>query len=233
MCAIRLCTTATVWAQNTGGQTSDVAATKTAEPQLVDRVVVRFSSPEIGGVKAPRFMFERELSLEARLEALTDSEFVNRTNVPYLERHLQSSLERAIAETLLASLRVEPAPTEREIVKLSATARRILLDRIGGEDVLSAVARAEGMNEGDVSAIFRRRARAGFYLDRMVAPMLTPTAVELRQVYASEPNPYATLPFDQAQPLLTRWIVGRRLRDAFDQYFQNARQRLEVVVIAP
>lgn len=202
-------------------------------PIVVDRAIVRFFAPEIGGVKAPRFLFERELALEARLEALADGEFVNHSKVPYLERHLQSALERAIAETLLASLRVEPPPRESEIAKLATVSRRILLDRIGGESSLASVARSEGMSEGDILAIFRRRARASIYLDRMVAPMLAPTAVELRQVHASEPNPYSSLPFDKAQPLLSRWVVGRRLREAFDQYFQNARQRLEVVVIAP
>ena len=36
---------------------------------LVDRVVVRWYAPELGGVAKPQFIFERELSFEARLEA--------------------------------------------------------------------------------------------------------------------------------------------------------------------
>ena len=43
-----------------------------AEPVLVDRAVVRFEAPETGGARRPRFVFERELSFEARLEALAD-----------------------------------------------------------------------------------------------------------------------------------------------------------------
>ena len=204
-----------------------------ANAESVDRVVVRFVAPEIGGVRAPRFIFARELAFEARLEALTDSEFARHSERPYLERHVQSALERSVAETLLASLRVEPSPTEEDVSNQADLARRILLDRIGGEDVLKSAGRAEGIGEGDMIAIFRRRARAGIYLDRMVAPMLAPTPAELRQVYATEPHPYSSMTFDQAQLALGRWVVGRRLRDAFDLYFQNARQRLEVTVIAP
>jgi hypothetical protein len=203
-----------------------------APPRLVvDRAVVRFSAPEVGGIRAPRFIFERELAFEARLEALTDVDFVRRSERPYLERHVQAALERSIAETLLSSLRVEPAPTESEIEQQATLARRILLDRIGGAEVLEQAARAEGMNEGELLALFRRRARAGLYLDRMVAPMLTPTSAELRQVYASEPHPYRSVSFDEALPLLTRWVIGRRLREAFEQYYQNARQRLEIVML--
>ena len=44
-----------------------------AEPVLVDRAVVRFEAPETGGARHPRFVFERELSFEARLEALRRS----------------------------------------------------------------------------------------------------------------------------------------------------------------
>jgi hypothetical protein len=204
------------------------------EPALsVDRAVVRFSAPEIGGMRLPRFIFERELAFEARLEALTDVDFTKRAERPYLERHLQAAVEHCIAETLLSALRVDPTPTELEIVEQANLAKTILLDRIGGEDVLAQAARAEGISDGDELALFRRRARAGIYLDRMVAPMLAPTAVELRQVYASDPHPYRSVEFDKAVPLLTRWVIGRRLREAFDLYYQNARQRLEIVVLTP
>jgi hypothetical protein len=208
-----------------------------AEPKdtaraTVDKAVVRFSAPETGGVRFPRFIFERELSFEARLEALTDSEFVKGSDRPYLERHLQAALERFIAETLLASLRVDPNPTEALIAAQASAARNLLLDRIGGADVLDKTARIEGMSEGDVSAVFRRRARAAIYLDQMVSPMLSPSNVELRQLYATEPHPYRSLPFDKALPLLRRWVVGRRIREAFEQYYQNARQRLQIVILS-
>lgn len=214
------------------GTAFDVRAQAHAEESsTVDKSVVRFSAPEIGGARSPRFIFERELAFEARLEALTDSEFTKRSNVPYLERHLQLALERTIAETLLAALRVESTPTEKDIVRQANNAKRILLDRIGGQAVLEQAARAEGMSEGDVLSVFRRRARAAIYLDQMVSPMLSPSNAELRQVYATEPHPYRSLAVDKALPLLRRWVVGRKLREAFAQYYQNARQRIQVVIL--
>ena len=42
------------------------------ESVLLDRVAVRFTAPETGGIAKPQFIFERELAFEARLEALTD-----------------------------------------------------------------------------------------------------------------------------------------------------------------
>lgn len=195
----------------------------------VDRVIVRYSAPETGGVRFPRFIFERELAFEARLEASADVEFAKASARPYLERHVQAALERSIGETLLASLRVDPSPSEREIVKQASAARRILLDRIGGQAALDSAMHVEGIGEGDVSAIFRRRARAAIYLDRMVSPMLTPTVAELRQVYSTQAHPYHSIPFDKAKTSLQRWVIGRKLREAVDQYYQNARQRLAVV----
>jgi hypothetical protein len=200
---------------------------------VVDRALVRFAAPEIGGGRSPRFIFARELAFEARLEALADAEFRPESERAYLARHLHAASERHIAETLLAALRVEPAVVERELEAQAEVARRILLDRIGGQEVLELAARSEGMSEGDVSTVFRRRARAGIYLDRMVAPMLAPTSSELRQVYSTENHPYRGVAYEQALPLLRRWVVGQRLRDAFDQYYQNARQRLTIVLLVP
>ena len=51
---------------------------------LVDRAVVRFDAPETGGIAHPRFVFERELAFEARLEALGDSDRTERA-APYLD----------------------------------------------------------------------------------------------------------------------------------------------------
>ena len=44
-----------------------------ADPVAVDRAVVRFAAPETGGARHPRFVFEQELSFEARLESAVRS----------------------------------------------------------------------------------------------------------------------------------------------------------------
>jgi hypothetical protein len=84
-----------------------------------------------------------------------------------------------------------------------------------------------------VTNLLRRQARASLYLDRMVAPMLTPTRTELRQVYAVERHPFTQSSFEEVEPLLRRWWIGRRLSDALTQYYSNSRQRVNVTLLVP
>jgi hypothetical protein len=204
-----------------------------AEPEvvtLVDRAVVRFAAPEIGGERSPRFILERELSFLARLAALGE-----RTRgvegVAYSQEHVRMAMERTISETLLSSLRASPPPTERELEDETDNARRVLLERIGGEQALESAQRAEGITDVEVVALLRRQARASIYLYRMVAPMLTPTRTEVLEVYVTEQHPYRGMIFDRAEPLLRRWVVANRLRDAVEAHFTNARQRLHISVL--
>ena len=52
-----------------------------AQEVPLDRVVVRFIAPETGGMRSPRFIFERVLAFEARLEALADPDRAAGSNV--------------------------------------------------------------------------------------------------------------------------------------------------------
>src|SRR3954451_8852979 len=81
-----------------------------AEPVPVDRAVVRFVAPETGGARRPRFVFEREMAFEARLEELSDPDRRTLGDAPYHERHATAALARHIAETILGMLRIEPEP---------------------------------------------------------------------------------------------------------------------------
>jgi hypothetical protein len=94
------------------------ALAQPSSPVLVDRAVVRFIAPETGGTRSPRFVFERVLAFEARLEALADPDRQQGTEA-FRERHVRAALERHIAETLLASLRIEPEPKPEELVRLT------------------------------------------------------------------------------------------------------------------
>src|SRR6185503_4332051 len=101
----------------------------------------------------------------------------------------------------------------------------------GAERLLDA-ARVEGVSERELLTLFRRQARASLYLDRMVAPMLAPSTAELRALHRSGRTPFSAAPFDTVLPGLKRWYVSTRLNDALQNYYQNARSRLEVVLIA-
>jgi hypothetical protein len=210
---------------------SSVAA---AEPALpLDRAAVRFVAPETGGVRSPRFVFERVLAFEARLEALADPDRAQTEARPYRERHVRSALERHMAEELLASLRIDPEPTTRDLARQTEAARQMLQQRAGGADQLMQAARAEGIDQREILRILRRQARASLYLDRMVAPMLSPSDAELASLHRSADTPYKRLAFEQAKGALRRWVVARRLAAALQAFYQNARSRIELTVLTP
>ena len=205
-----------------------LAAGASAEPLLVDRTVVRFSAPELGGPRSPRFVSARILALEARIEALADPD---RAGAAYRERHVSAALERHVAETLLSSLRIEPDPSAAELRAQTDAARRLVEDRVGGAPALQAAAHAEGIGQRELVALFQRQARASLYLDRMVAPMLTPSDAELRALFRNEKTPFRDAPFETVLPGLRRWYVSTRLQAALAAYYQNARSRLRIVFL--
>jgi hypothetical protein len=211
-----------------------LAGTVRAERVTVDRAVVRFSASETGGTRTPRFVFERTLAFEARVEALADPDRGSSGDGrPYRERHVRAALERHVAETLLASLRIEPEPAEADLSRQTEAARRMLHERSGGALAVERAARAEGLDRLEVTSILRRQARSSLYLDRMVAPMLAPSEAELRNIHRSVQTPFRDRAFEEVEPLLLRWYVGKRLSIALAAFFQNARSRVSITVLPP
>ena len=207
------------------------SASVAAPPLVVDRVVVRFIAPETGGARNPRFIFERTLAFEARIEALADPDRGASSDEPYHERHVSAAMERHIAETILAGLRIDPEPTDAAIAAQAERARRTLEERVGGREIFVEAARAEGISDRELLSILRRQARASLYLDRMVAPMLKPSDAELRNIQLGAPGNLRTAPFEQVRPALARWYVSRRLSSALASFYQNARSRLTITVL--
>lgn len=200
-------------------------------PVVLDRAVVRFVAPETGGVRSPRFVFERVLAFEARLESLADPDRAAEETVPYRERHVRAALERHIAEELLASLRIDPEPSARDLARQTEAARQILYQRAGGTAAVAKAAEAEGIDDREILRIARRQARASLYLDRMVAPMLAPSDAELANLHRTAATPFKDLPLARAKAPLRRWYVSRRLSAALQAFFQNARSRIEVTLL--
>jgi hypothetical protein len=200
-----------------------------AEPLVLDRTVVRFYAPETGGVERPRFISERWLAFEARIEALSDQD--HSSDEAYRERHVSAALERHVSEVLLSSLRIEPEPSEAAMARQVELARKLLSDRVGGEDALLAAERAEGLSNAELSSLLRRQARASLYLDRMVAPMLRPSDAELEAIQRSAPAALQSEPFLRVRPLLLRWYVSKRLASAMSSFFQEARSRITVTLL--
>lgn len=208
-----------------------VAGPLGAEPVSVDRAVVRFEAPETGGAQRPRFVFERELSFEARLEALSDPDRASLGDAPYKERHVTAALDRHIAETILGALRIEPEPSAAELEQQSRAAHRMLSDRAGGEEALDTARRVEGVSEREFARLLQQKARASLYLDRMVTPMLTPSEAELRSLHKSTNTPFKNAAFDTIRPALLRWYVSRRLNAALASFYENARSRIDLTIL--
>lgn len=206
-----------------------VASGARAEPVTFERAVVRFYAPETGGVQRPRFIYERTLAFEARVEALAAQDRTG--DAPYRERHVSAALERHVSEVLLSSLRIEPEPTEALLQRQVELARKVLSDRVGGEGLLIEAQRAEGIGQAELSSLLRRQARASLYLDRMVAPMLRPSDAELEAIQRSAPAALQNEPFARVRPLLLRWYVSRRLSSAMASFFQEARSRVTITLL--
>jgi hypothetical protein len=203
-------------------------AVAAGQAQPLDQAVVRFTSPELGG---PRFIFERVLAFESRLEALSarGRSFENDESAGYPERHVRAALERHIAETLLASLRIDPEPPREAVERQMTVAKAMLENAVGGEMRLVQAQRAEGIGAQGLRGLLRRRARASLYLHHMVAPMLAPSQAELRRVLPL--SPFAGQDLATVGPALHRWYVARALRESVSAFFQNARTRLSVSIL--
>ena len=202
-------------------------ATKAPRVTL-DRVAVRFYSPETGGSSHPRYITERTLAFEARFEALNDE---NAVSAAYDERYVRAAMERHVAEEILATLMVEQGIEPLNLPRQVDEWREGLLQRIGGVDALRAAEQAEGIDDDELEAILRRRVRAAAYVDKSITPILHPSDEQLREVYRTSSHPFKGLKFEDARVPLLRWFVAERLRLAESAFLQAARTRVKIVVV--
>lgn len=211
---------------------SNGALAQGSSAAFIDRAAVRFTAPETGGIERPRFIFERELAFEARLEALSDGGFRVAAEAPYLERHVRAALERHMAEVLLGSLEINPEPSPRDVATRVAAARLSLVQQVGGQLALDQASSSEGMGASELGRMLARRARASLYLDRMVATMLTPSDTELRIVHRTTRTPFSSEPYEAIAPVLGRWYVAQRLNVAVRAFYEGARSRIKVTLLS-
>ena len=218
------------------GPSAEPVAKAESGVETIDRVAVRWYSRDVGGVRKPQFIFARELAFAARIEALTDPIVLP---TAYTDKHVRSAIERHITETVLASLPVEPKPTPKQVATYAEAARGHMLLLIGdgnaatGANKLDEARRAEGITNEELDRLLRRRARASWYLDKTIAPMLKASELDLRDVHRRGETPFTDQPFEDVEEQLRRWYTSTRLATALDRYFRNARTRIEMFVIAP
>ena len=213
-----------------------VAAAEAAASDVVDRTAVRFYAPETGGTAYPRFIFERTLAFEARLESMAEKP--EGIGDGYQDRHVRSALEHHVGEEMLASLAHKliggsPAsrrPTEADLARVEQDLASALFERLGGKAQVEAAAATEQLDASELDAILRRQALAAWYLDRAVSPLLQPSDEQLREVYRTSTHPYRGQPFDQIRAELARWFLMERVRAAETAFYQGARTRVVVIV---
>ncbi len=204
--------------------------------EVVDRAVVRFYSPETGGTARPRFVDERTLAFEARLESM--AERPEGIGDGYQERHVRAALEHHVAEEMLASLAhkliagstANRRPSSAELLRVGEDLGAALFERLGGKAQVEAAAAAEQLDPSEVDAILQRQALAAWYLDRALSPILQPTEEQLREVFRTSAHPFRGKPYDDVRGDLARWFVLERIRVAESAFFQGARTRVVVVV---
>lgn len=197
-----------------------------AAPVEVDRVLLRWHVADPGQRSRVESIFERELAFEARIEALASGAA---EDASLTERHVRAALNRHVAEGLLASLPLDPAPTSAEVEARAKLVRSYLLVRVGDEDRLERAAEKEGISDAEIGRMIRRSARASLYLERMVAPQIAPTQSELVDLHKSGATPFSDRPFTEVEDALGRWVTADRLTKALEAYYQKARNRIVVV----
>ncbi len=202
----------------------------------LDRVAVRFFAPETGGADHPRFVLERSLAFQARLEAMADT--AQGIGDGYQERDVRNALEHDVAEQVLATLGqklIDDSPADKrpqpsEIDRVTKQVSSAQVERLGGRARIDAAAAAEQIAPSEVDAILARGGFAAWYLDRAVTPLLNPSDEQLREVHRTGANPFRGQPFDTIRDALARWFVIDRLRVAEQSFLQAARSRMKIVV---
>jgi hypothetical protein len=194
---------------------------------LVDRVVAKWRLVEQATDRRvpERLIFARVLSFEARVEAMAAGE---PPDTKIVDRHVRLALSRHVTEELLENLPLDPPPTPSEIAKRAEAGRQALLVRVGSSERLEAAMALERIDENDLGSLLRRSARASFYLERMVAPLVEPTELELRELHAAGQTPFAGEPFERKVEAIRRWVLAQRLAAAVDGFWQQARSRLVI-----
>lgn len=211
-----------------GAVRADEGRSALARPPTLDRTVVRWASRTTAGPLRPRFITARELAFEARIEALSEG---RKLPQPFVDSHVRAAIQRHVTEEILAELPVDPPPTPKEVGRYAEDARLVIEQQVGGRTVLNLAASSEGITANELNALLRRRARATYYLDKMVAPMLEPSEADLREVHLRGDSPFTNAPFDEVAEKVRNWYVSARLRAALDGYYRAVRGKVSIELI--
>jgi hypothetical protein len=194
-----------------------------------DRVAVRFFTPETGGAARPRFLSEREVAFFVRVEAMTEQVLLDGDVYP--ERYVRTAIDRLVARAMLASLLVQRGSEPPDLPRLTLDARAELVERVGGAAVLDDAMQREGIEEPELMLFLREQARASWYVDRAIAPILAVSEDALREAFRSTLHPFRSMKLEDARSRLRRWLAAERMRSAELEFLQSARARIKIATV--
>jgi len=200
-----------------------------AKPASVDRVVVRYFTPETGGAAKPRFVTERQLAFFSRVESRTEGVDVPKGDYP--ARFVRAALDRIIAEDMLADLQIRRGIEPEGLPRLADEARAELELRVGGASRLAQLMEEEGLDDAELRVALMRRVRAAHYVDRAIQPILRPNEEELRTAFRTSLHPLRTFRFEDVRDEMVRWLVQERLRLVSADFLQAARARVTIAFV--
>lgn len=190
---------------------------------------MRLVTAETGGAARPRFFTERELAFFTRMEAQFEQNLLDEGEYP--ERYVRSAVDRMVSRAMLASLQVQRGVEPPDLGKQALEGRAELEARLGGEKALAALMKREGIEEVELLAFLRDQARAAYYVDRTITPILVVSEDALREAYRTTLHPFRNQKFDEARVKLRRWLVVERLRAAETEFLQSARARVRITTV--
>ncbi|MBK8940299.1 MAG: hypothetical protein IPM79_22460 [Polyangiaceae bacterium] len=194
-------------------------------PVVLDRVVARWRTVDDDSRGSGHLIFARELAFQARIEAMA---LGDAPTDKLADRHIRAAVARHVTESLLEELPLDPVPRPQQVAERATKARKALEARVGGGGRLDAAREKERLLVDELEAMLRRTARASLYLDRMVAPLLDPSDIELRELHAAGKTPFTSERFVDAVDKLRRWVLSQRMAAAVDEFWQNARSRIVI-----
>lgn len=201
---------------------------------VAERTVARFQDPEASDASmAQRFVFERELLIEAWLVAYERAP-LSAAPTAYDDKSLRAALDRHLIDEVLAT---RPLPPKHEARVLAATlvARKVIEDSVGGAERLNAALtgafgrKVTAPEVAELDIIVRRRARAEIWLEVAVAPPIEPTLVELAAFHPKTPELIAKAPFDAER--VRPHARAARLREFANTYLQLIRSKLQLEIL--
>jgi hypothetical protein len=218
------------------GSRPAAAADGAASAVLLDRTVARFYAADLGGAEEPRFVLQRILAFEARLETMADNP--DGVGAGYGESGLRSAFDRHVAEDIAASLAhklIAGYPPSRrpgpdELGRVKELLRAALYDRLGGRGRVEAAAQAEQVEARELDALLETRSLAAWYIDRAMTPILQANEEQLREVFRTATHPFRGRAYADVREPLQRWFAFERLRIAEIAFLQSSRERIRIVV---